>query len=198
MIELRWRTPPAWVAEVEREPLALLSDHAHCELGAAAACQALIVRNPGRDELVRELSETARTELEHFELVVRHLHRRGARLGHAEPNPYTAGLSRAAAQAPAPGELGVLLDRLLVAGLIEARSLERFHLLATELGDPELAALYRGLMASEARHRALFQRLALSYFEPERVAARLEELVEMEAACIAGLPGGPRIHSGPP
>lgn len=198
MIELRWRTPLEWVSAVEADPLALLSDHAHCELGAAASAQTLIARNPGRDELVASLAETARTELEHCERVIGLLHRRGGRLQHPEPSPYAAGLLRAAAEhGQGPAGERVLLDRLLVAGLIEARSLERFHLLATHLADRELAELYRDLMASEAGHRALFHRLALRYHGAESVAARLAELAELEAELIAGLPFAHRVHSGP-
>lgn len=198
MIELRWRTPPEWVREVEADPLALLSDHAHCELGAAASAQTLIARNPGRDELVAGLAETARTELEHFERVVALLHGRGGSLRHPEPSPYAAGLLSAAAEHGAGrAEQRPLLDRLLVAGLIEARSLERFHLLATHLADRELAGLYRDLMASEASHRALFHRLATRYHDAERVAARLAELARLEAELISRLPFAHRVHSGP-
>lgn len=196
MIELRWRTPPAWVTEVARDPLALLSDHAHCELGAAASAQALIAKNPSRNELVRELAETARTELEHFELVIRILHTRGGELRPGLPSPYAAGLHRAASTSSHGHQ--PLLDRLLVAGLIEARSLERFHLLSVHLDDVELAELYRGLMASEAAHRALFHRLAVRYHDAARVAERLGELAALEAEVISALPLAPRIHSGAP
>jgi tRNA 2-(methylsulfanyl)-N6-isopentenyladenosine37 hydroxylase len=186
------------VQRVAEQPLALLVDHAHCELGAAASAQALIAKNPRRAELVRDLAETARTELEHFELVVRILHARGGELEHGTPSPYAGGLHRAAART-GHGTRGhsPLLDRLLIAGLIEARSLERFHLLSTHLEDAELSALYRGLMASEAAHRAMFHRLAVRYHDFERVAQRLEELALLEAEVITALPHGPRMHSGP-
>lgn len=198
MIELCWRTPIEWVRAVEADPLTLLSDHAHCELGAAASAQALIARNPGREELVLELARTARTELEHFERVVALLHGRGGRLEHPLPSPYAAGLLRAAAQSGhGSAQQRPLLDRLLIAGLIEARSLERFGLLAAHLADPELAELYRDLMASEAAHRALFQRLALRYHDAAQVEERKRELSRLEAELISGLPFAARMHSGP-
>ena len=50
--ELGWTTPAAWARAALAEPLALLSDHAHCELGAAAAAQRWILRRPGDAELV--------------------------------------------------------------------------------------------------------------------------------------------------
>ncbi len=194
MIELRWSTPPQWVARIALEPLELLSDHAHCELRAAASAQTLISRNPGLPDLVRELAQTARTELEHFERVVTLLYGRGGRLGPARPSPYAAGLQSAPRSAASQGR--PLLERLLVSGLIEARSLERFHLLATHLEDPELAELYRELLASEASHRVLFHRLALRYHDAELVATRLAELARHEARILSALPFAPRVHSG--
>lgn len=194
MIELRWRTPPEWVERIALEPLALLSDHAHCELRAAASAQTLISRNPGKSDLVRELAETARTELEHFERVVALLHARGGELGPARPSPYAAGLQRAPKSAVVDGQ--PLLERLLVSGLIEARSCERFHLLATHIEDSELAQLYRDLLASEAAHRVLFHRLAQRYHGAEQVSLRLAELAAHEARVLAALPFAPRVHSG--
>ena len=73
-------TPKEWVALVERDPLALLEDHAHCELKAAASAHALIAKNPDRAELVRDLADIAIEELEHFKVVVAELEARVAAL----------------------------------------------------------------------------------------------------------------------
>ena len=43
-----WSTPPEWVCSLGRAPLALLSDHAHCELRAASVAQSHLLRNPVR------------------------------------------------------------------------------------------------------------------------------------------------------
>lgn len=191
-VELASRTPALWVGRVEREPLALLADHAHCELGAAASAQALVSRNPEKAELVEALAAVALEEMQHFGIVVRELHARGGSLGRAAPNPYAEGLLAGAAQ----GRRSVLLDRLLVSHLIEARSLERFQLLAEHLRDADLARLYRGLAPSEAAHRALFLRLARAYFDAPRVRSRLFELRALEARLLDGLPFCARVHSG--
>ena len=65
-------TPAAWVEQVERDPLALLSDHA-CELKAAASGQALVGKNPNFPRLVDEVSAVVVEEMEHFQLVVAEL-----------------------------------------------------------------------------------------------------------------------------
>lgn len=191
-----WRlsssTPAGWVERVARRPLELLADHAHCELRAAASAQTLIARHGGDAELAAALCEVAREELEHFARVLELLARRGGALTPARPNPYAEGLL--AQRAHRQSEL--LLDRLLVSALIEARSLERFVLLADELPDPELAAFYRSLVPSEAGHRALFVELALARHPRERVLERLSELCAAEAELLERLEFAPRMHSG--
>lgn len=196
MFGLAWRTPPQWVAAVERAPLAFLSDHAHCELRAAAAAQSLLLRNPVRREVVERLGAMASEELSHFNRVVALLFARGGTLSWPEPSPYAEALHSRSGATRGAGP--ALLDRLLVARLIEARSLERFHLLAEGLADAELAALYADLLRSEAGHRALFGQLARMLFPAADVERRERELVALEAEIIATLPCVPRVHSGPP
>jgi tRNA-(ms[2]io[6]A)-hydroxylase len=192
---LAWETPPRWVERAAEHPLELLADHAHCELKAASTSQSLIARHPEEDFLMQPLAEVAAEEMEHFALVHAELARRGGKLGPPQPSPYAAGLAQAA-RATRRGDAPPLLDRLLVAALIEARSLERFRLLGEHLPDAELAALYRSLAGSEARHRALFLRLARSRFAGEAVQERHARLQELEGRLIAGLPFTPRMHSG--
>ena len=184
-------TPAAWVEQVERDPLALLSDHAHCELKAAASGQALVGKNPDFPRLVDEVSAVVVEEMEHFQLVVAELRRRGGELGPQVPNHYADRLHAASG----PGRTSILLDRLLVAHLIEGRSLERFQLLAEHLADRELAALYAGLVASEGRHRALFLSLARERFGDD-ADARLAHLAAAEARILADLPASPTMHGG--
>ena len=213
-IPLYWHTPPSWAEAVLEEPDALLSDHAHCELGAAAAAQSLLARRPQDAFLVERMGAHAVEELQHFRRVHRLLRARGGTLVPAEKNPYVAGLHRLIASArqavpaatsrptggaPSPegGDRG-MVDRLLVAALVERRSLERFELLAQCDPEGELAKLYSELGPSEAGHARLFGELALRLGPPERVALRLEELARAESELIGGLPFCPRIHSGPP
>jgi tRNA-(ms[2]io[6]A)-hydroxylase len=87
-----------------------------------------------------------------------------------------------------------LIDRLLVASLIEARSAERFRLLADHLPDEELRAMYKDLFITESRHHTLFVNLAYNYASREEVKARLDELSTLEAAIVARLPIAPRMH----
>lgn len=185
-------TPPEWVRMVEQDPTGLLSDHAHCELKAASTAQALLLKHRTNTVLVAELSAMAAEELEHFRDAVAALHARGGVLGPVETNEYADRLLSDSGSTRGD----VLLDRLLIAGLIELRSLERFHLLAEGLADPELAALYRRLIPSESGHQALFDRLARSMFDGALVERRQGELLQIEARCAREASPGPRIHAG--
>lgn len=190
---LAWATPPEWVAAVATDTLSLLSDHAHCELKAASSAQALIAKNTQRPELIAELLSIAQEELEHFGRVVRLIESRGGKLAPVSGNRYAGELLRRGALGKSPH----LLDRLLVAALIEARSLERFRLLADHLPDPELRALYTDLLNSEASHRAFFLDAAQSY-HPKQFDSELERFAELEAEVISALPFAHLVHSGPP
>ena len=109
---LDWSTPPAWVARVAERPLELLSDHAHCELKAAASAQAMVAKNGHLPELVDALGAVAIEELEHFRRVHDLLRERGGALLPQDVNPYAeALLDRSAATRSRR-----FLDRLLDAG----------------------------------------------------------------------------------
>ncbi len=191
-LPLDWLTPTEWVGWIERDPLALLADHAHCELKAATTAQSLIAKNPEHRSLVLALGDVAIEEMQHFVRVVRELHARGGALGPQDENPYAARLHTGSA----PTRASLFLDRLVIAHLIEARSLERFHLLAHHLADPGLASLYKELLPSEAAHQGLYLRLAREAFGADVVARRVATLRALEGEVMASLPFGPRVHSG--
>jgi tRNA-(ms[2]io[6]A)-hydroxylase len=86
------------------------------------------------------------------------------------------------------------LDRLLVAGIIEARSHERLELLAGGVPDPALKRLYAELARSEDGHRQLFVRLAKNVEEAPLVDERLAQLLDSEAELIETLPIRAAIH----
>ena len=191
-IQLTWKTPVEWVQRVAERPLQLLEDHAHCELKAAASAQTLIAKRPRSRELVEALGEVAAEEIEHFNRVLKLFFERGGTFGPAQPSPYAEGLVKG--WSSRNGE--ALLDRLIVSGLIEARSLERFVLLSRHLPDPELRDFYAELVPSEAGHRALFFQLASQLFPEDRVRERVAEFVELESRVVSRLTFAHRMHSG--
>lgn len=188
---LKTPTSQAWVEQALAHLDTLLLDHSHCERKAAGVALNLMCRYPSSAKLVRSLTAIAQEELSHFELVNQWLERRGIAMGPLPPPPYGAGLS---AQVRREEPLR-MLDSLLVAALIEARSHERLGLLATHCPDAELAQFYGSLMASEARHYGAYWVLATTYCDRETVNQRLAELSAVESALLATLHPEPRIHS---
>lgn len=184
-------TSEAWVQLALSDLDTILLDHAHCERKAAGVALNLICRYPSSAKLVRALTAIAQEELAHFEQVNQWLDRRGVPLQTLSPPPYGAGLSRQIRR----HEPDRMLDALLVAALIEARSHERLGLLAEHCPDPDLAQFYRGLMASEARHYGIYWVLATAYFDRRMVDQRLDALATVEADLLSTLYPHPRIHS---
>jgi tRNA-(ms[2]io[6]A)-hydroxylase len=195
-LPLRYQTPPAWAEQVLRSPLELLNDHAHLEKKAAANALELVNRYPDPtppENWVAAMTAIARDEVEHLAVVCRLLAHRGARLTRQHSNPYASALRQLVAKGAGPAEL---VDRLMVSALIEARSCERFKLLADVCEDAELAKLYRGLWASEHGHYRTFIQLAEQIQERELVEKRWEQMLDAESQIIQEQPPGARMHSG--
>jgi len=181
---------PDWLGRALAQLDEVLVDHAHCEKKAASTALSLLFRYPDAAPLLRPLSELAREELTHFEAVLCILDQRGVRFRRQRPSPY-AGRLLEACRSSEPGRRA---DLLLVCALIEARSCERFRLLADAVAEPRLAAFYRGLLASEARHHGLYVRLAGALGDGDDVATRLRVLAAHEARVIAEMPLLARLH----
>jgi tRNA-(ms[2]io[6]A)-hydroxylase len=195
-LPLRYHTPAAWALAVLSEPLALLNDHAHLEKKAASNALELLNRWPEPsppENWVTAMTAVARDEVEHLATVCRVLARRGGRLTKQHTNPYAADLRNLVRKGLGSEEL---VDRLMVSALIEARSCERFKLLADHCLDRELAKLYRGLWASEHGHYLTFIQLAEQLLPAPVVAARWNQILDEEAKIIRRQPPGPRMHSG--
>jgi tRNA-(ms[2]io[6]A)-hydroxylase len=191
MLGLLTPTDPRWVEAAEGQLDRLLSDHAHCELKAAHSALALMGRFGGEaPEIVEPLLALAKEETEHFAQVHGRIADRAEKLGMPASDEYVVALRRAST----PDREHALLDRLLIAALIEARSCERFQLLSEALESVELRGFYRHLMQSEAKHYRLFCRLAEQRFGAAEARARLLELARREAAVMDRLPLGPTVH----
>ncbi len=198
MLGLKVPTDAAWAEAAMRDIDAVLVDHAHCEMKAASNALSLAARHPGDAETARTLTDLAREEIDHFQRVLAILVERGVALGPPPVDAYAAELRKAAGELPRePGGDGALVDRLLVGALIEARSCERFKLLAdaTEKapGRQGEHALWSELLAAEARHYRTFVDLAsrAAGGDRARVEARLEALAVAEAKIVTNLAHAP-------
>jgi tRNA-(ms[2]io[6]A)-hydroxylase len=195
-LPLHSRTPAGWAQSVLADPIALLVDHAFLEKKAANNAMDMLTRWPGEwtQGWVETMAGIARDEAAHLAQVVQILVRRGGRLQRVHKNPYANELRLLVRK----GSAGEIVDRLFVSALIEARSCERFAVLAAVAGDQELAAFYHALFASEFGHYKVFVKLAAKALGKTAAEARWQEMLASEARIIAAQPPGPRIHSGLP
>jgi tRNA-(ms[2]io[6]A)-hydroxylase len=108
------------------------------------------------------------------------------------PGRYASGL-RALLRTADPGRK---LDLLLTGALIEARSYERFALLAPRL-PAQVGGFYEQLARSEARHFEEYLELAREV-APIEWQGRLTELAAHEAQLATAPDEHLRFHSGPP
>ncbi len=191
MLHLHSTSPERWLTQVDSYLSEILIDHAHCEQKAAAAAMDLMFDYVENQELCRDMTEIVNEELEHFHLVLEILSARSIRFRKLKPGPYGRRLKKLVRRQ----EPHKAIDRLLIAGLIEARSCERFLLLRDHIGDAKLGRFYGDLCESEARHHATYIRLAQSFGDPGAIRERLEELAGQEAAIIADGWELPRVHS---
>ena len=190
---LRSCTHPRWFAAGAADLQALLSDHLHCERKAAESSLMLVRRYPHRGTSVAQLSRLAHEETSHVVQVAALLARRGWTPRADTPNRY----ARALLEEVRGREPQRLLDALLVAAFIEARSHERLGILARGFaarGDAELGDFYAALGDAEERHAETFLELARPLVDAETFAARLEELGQREAEILGALPHGSRVH----
>ena len=191
MLSLQSASAARWFAQVDTSLDQILIDHAHCEKKAAGVAMNLLFSYVDNVALARAMTEIVNEELEHFRLVLDLLERRGIPFRKLSPSSYGQRLHELIRKE----EPGRAVDRLLVAGLIEARSCERFSLLADHVTDPELRDFYSSLFESEARHHSTYVRLACDFAAEEAVRERLHWLAAAEAAIIATGDPLPRMHS---
>ena len=191
MLNLKSASSGRWLEQVRGHLDELLIDHAHCEKKAAGTAMNLLFAYVDHVDLCRAMTEIVQEELAHFHLVLDILARRQIRFRRLSPSSYGRKLNDLVRKQ----EPERAVDRLLVAGLIEARSCERFGLLARELPDRELAEFFASLFESEARHHSTYVRLAKEFASDGELHARLEELAIAEAAIIAEGDPVPRMHS---
>src|SRR5215213_7812428 len=153
MLLFREKPPADWLPKVLNNLPAILVDHAHLERKAATSALNL---EKYRDLFprVRELNAIAIEELQHFELVLQLLEKRGIPFGQPYPSPWISGLMRSIRN----GQRQQVIDHLLCCALVEGRSCEKFQILAKELQpiDAELATFYASLVESEGNHYATY------------------------------------------
>ena len=167
-----------------------LLDHAAAEKKASGMALSMVSHYPDRTRLVAAMTDLAVEEMVHFREVVKLVQNRGLVLGADEKDPYVNAIRALIRQ----GSDVYLLDRLLTAGVIEARGAERFGLVAEALPEGDLKNFYRSITRSECRHFELFLDLAREYFPADIIESRWQALLDTEGEIIRDLPLRAALH----
>ena len=179
MLGLQFETETSW-AEIAKDNLQqILTDHAFLEQKAASNAVSIIINYSEETELVKEMSNIAIEEMQHFKMVHLLMVKRGMVLGREQKNDYAIRLQKFFPKTKNRTE--ALIQRLLVAALIEARSCERFKVFSENMEDEELKKFYKNLMISEANHYTTFLQFARTYQDKEIVDKKWKALLAFEA-----------------
>ena len=192
MLGLKLPTDPRWVNIAEKNIEEILTDHAYCEQKAASSAISFIILYPEKTELVEAMAALSREEMEHFQMVHERIVARGMSLGKPRKDEYVHQIMEFFSKNVSREQR--LVQNLLIAALIEARSCERFRVLSEHITDKELAEFYRNLMVSEANHYTMFLKFARQYGGREKVDAQWNDLLTFEAEVMKGLGNEEKIH----
>jgi len=144
------------------------------------------------DELVSKMVLLIKEELHHFQQVCEIMQTRGIEYDNIPASRYARGMMRHVRS----HEPAKLTDTLICGAYIEARSCERFAMLAPHL-DSELENFYVSLLRSEARHFQDYLSLAAS-IASEDTAEKIRFFGATEAQLITAPDPDFKFHSGLP
>ena len=192
MLGLQFETETSW-AEIAKDDLQqILTDHAFLEQKAASNAVSIIINYSEETALVKEMSSIAIEEMQHFKMVHSLMVKRGMVLGREQKNDYAIRLQKFFNKTKDRTE--ALVQRLLVAALIEARSCERFKVFSENMEDQELSKFYSNLMISEANHYTTFLKFAREYQDREIVDQKWNALLAFEAEMMKERGNLAKIH----
>lgn len=191
MLRLQKKTRDDWAEQALAAMGEILLDHAHCEKKAASMALNLMFRYPEHPQLMQPLSELAREELRHFEQVLSMMKERDIPFRRQRPSTYAGRLVSIVRK----DEPQRMLDLMLCACLIEARSCERMKILSETLTDPKLARLYKGLLACEARHHQVYIDMLETIFPRTEIEDRLKEISAHESHVLETPDDFVRLHA---
>ena len=192
MLGLQFETETSWVDIAKDDLHQILTDHAFLEQKAASNAVSIIINYSEETDLVKEMSNIAIEEMQHFKMVHLLMVKRGMVLGREQKNDYAIKLQKFFNKTK--DRTNALVQRLLVAALIEARSCERFKVFSENMEDEELAKFYKNLMISEANHYTTFLSFARKYLDRAIVDEKWNALLAFEAEMMHERGNTAKIH----
>ncbi|PIE87502.1 MAG: tRNA 2-methylthio-N6-isopentenyl adenosine(37) hydroxylase MiaE [Bacteroidetes bacterium] len=192
MLGLYSDTDPKWVAYVENDLSTFMSDHLFAEQKAASNGFSFVMQYPELTGLTKFMGQYAYEESEHFRRVLTFMQERGIPLQRDRKSAYVKHLR--SFFKVSDDKMENLVNRLLIASLIEARSCERFALFSKKAKDPELAQFYHNLIKEEVGHYKAFLSLAKQFQDEAVVDEKWEQLKRYEADYMKNMGQSALVH----
>ena len=192
MLGLKFETETSWAEVAKNDLQQILTDHAFAEQKAASNAVSIIINYSEETELVKAMSDIAIEEMEHFRMVHQLMVKRNMVLGREQKNDYAKHLHNFFHKTK--DRTDALIQRLLIAALIEARSCERFKVFSENLNDKELSDFYKELMVSEANHYKIFLGFARQYQDRKVVDKKWQDLLVYEADFMKNRGEKAKVH----
>lgn len=148
--------------------------------------------SPYSQDLIDKMVLLIKEELHHFYQVLEIMESRGIEYQNIPASRYAKGLiSHMKTHEPE-----TLIDKLIIGAYIEARSCERFAILAPHMDD-DIAKFYVSLLRSEARHYQDYLALA-EQIAGKDISERIAYFGQVEAELISTSDMDFKFHSGVP
>ena len=192
MLGLKFETSTSWVEIAQSGLQQVLTDHAFAEQKAASNAVSIIINYSEETALVSAMSDIAIEEMEHFKMVHEFMVARGMVLGREQKNDYAKHLHSFFPKTK--DRTDALIQRLLIAAMIEARSCERFKVFSENIEDQELSEFYKDLMVSEANHYTVFLGFARQYQDRKIVDKKWDGLLAYEADFMRNRGTTAKVH----
>jgi tRNA-(ms[2]io[6]A)-hydroxylase len=192
MLGLKFETATSWVEVAKNGLQQVLTDHAFAEQKAASNAVSIIINYSEETALVSAMSDIAIEEMQHFKMVHEFMIDKGMVLGREQTNDYAKHLHSFFKKTH--DRTDALIQRLLIAALIEARSCERFKVFSENIEDEALSNFYKELMVSEANHYTVFLGFARQYQDRKIVDEKWNNLLAYEAEFMKSRGNSAKVH----
>ena len=184
-------TPARWALQLESHLDKILLDHTHWEKESARMCLNLLLAYCDNEELSKAMTSMINDKLNRFQTNRELLKTLGIKFQRIQPTGYNRRLKELIINK----EPQRVVDRLLVTALADARSNERFSVIADSCEDPKVAEYYKSLVDKDRENYVTYIDLASGYIDEGYVFERLDELANYEATLISDGGAKPRLHS---
>ena len=170
-------TQPGWLELNSANLDEFLTEAADCERKASALAMQFTSKYPKYKELMNGLVSIAIGNLQNFQALLGHFDKKGIEmLREIQKNLYTINLIYKCRHKHRER----LLDKFIVASLLELRAAERYDQLINKLETKKMQSLLSRISARKKIHSEEYLQLTAKYFKAEEIKKRVKYFIQIE------------------